>query len=133
LNKKIQSKGAKTMEPKREGKYLAKQGAGVVFEGGYGIYVVQSSDLVDSNGYFSVGTSYCVPGKAHETHAHPDHDEIIYFMNGIGIQKVGDDEVYEVREGDMVFLPAGMPHSIECTCLQPIRMMIIKVNSKNRK
>lgn len=121
------------MEPKREGKYLATQGAGLVFMAEYGTYVVQSSDLVDSNGYFSVGTSYCLPGKAHAAHAHADHDEIIYFMNGTGIQKVGEDEVYAVREGDMVFLPAGVPHSIECTCLQPIRMLIVKVNSKNRR
>jgi mannose-6-phosphate isomerase-like protein (cupin superfamily) len=119
------------MEPKREGKYLAKQGAGVVFKAEYGTYVVQSADLADSNGYFSVGTSYCVPGKAHTTHAHPDHDEIIYFMNGTGIQVVGD-ESYAVQEGDMVFLPAGVPHSIECTCQQPVRMIIVKVNTKNK-
>jgi mannose-6-phosphate isomerase-like protein (cupin superfamily) len=121
------------VKPKRAGKYLAKQGAGLVNESNYGIYVVQSAGLVDSDGYFSVGTSFCVPGKAHETHSHPDHDEIIYFMNGIGIQKIGDDEAYEVHEGDMAFMPAGMPHSLECTCQQPLRMIVIKVNSKNRK
>jgi threonine dehydrogenase-like Zn-dependent dehydrogenase len=26
-----------------------------------------------------------MPGKAHGAHAYPDHDEIIYYMNGTGI------------------------------------------------
>ena len=112
--------------PKRDGKYLAKQGDGRAFESEYGIYVEQTDQLVPTD-HMMVGTSFCRPGKAHETHAHPEHDEVILFLNGIGIQTV-DDEVYEVREGDMVYIPAGVPHSIECTCLQPIRMIIIKVN-----
>ena len=57
--------------PKREGKYLAKQGDGLV------------------------GTSFCRPGKAHESHIHPEHDEVILYLNGIGIQTV-EDEVYEI-------------------------------------
>jgi quercetin dioxygenase-like cupin family protein len=112
--------------PKRDGKYLAKQGDGRAFESEYGIYVEQTDQLVPTD-HMMVGTSFCRPGKAHETHSHPEHDEVILFLNGIGIQTV-DDEVYEVREGDMVYIPAGVPHSIECTCLQPIRMIIIKVN-----
>jgi quercetin dioxygenase-like cupin family protein len=112
--------------PKRDGKYLAKQGDGRAFESEYGIYVEQTDQLVPTD-HMMVGTSFCRPGKAHETHSHQEHDEVILFLNGIGIQTV-DDEVYEVREGDMVYIPAGVPHSIECTCLQPIRMIIIKVN-----
>lgn len=111
---------------KREGKYLAKQGDGKAFESEYGIYVEQTDQVVPTENIM-VGSSFCRPGKAHETHAHLLQDEVILFLNGIGIQTV-DDEVYEVREGDMVYIPAGVPHSIECICNQPIRMIIIKVN-----
>lgn len=113
-------------EPKREGKYLAKFGDGAAFPSEYGIYVEQSDQVVDRNN-FLVGSSYCVPGQAHESHVHPDHDEIIVFLNGIGIQTVGD-EVYEVRDNDMVYMPAGVPHSIENISNQPLKMVIVKVN-----
>ncbi|MCC8109580.1 MAG: cupin domain-containing protein, partial [Planctomycetes bacterium] len=54
-------------------------------------------------------------------------DDGILFMNGTGITIIGD-EVYEVRDNDMVYIPAGVPHSIENTCNQPLKMIIVKVN-----
>lgn len=119
------------MEPKREGKYLAKFGDGAAFPSSYGIYVEQSDKIVDRD-FFIVGNSYCLPGQSHEAHVHPDHDEIIMFLNGKGIQTVGDDEVYEVQDNDMVFMPAGVPHSITNICNQPLKMVIIKVNKRGR-
>lgn len=113
--------------PKREGKYLAKFGGGTVFPGDYGIYVEQSDQVLDRDN-FLVGSSYCVPGYTHETHVHPEHDEIIVFLNGTGIQIVGNDEIYEVRDNDMVYIPAGIPHSIENISNQPLKMVIVKVN-----
>ena len=113
--------------PKREGKYLAKFGGGRAFPSNYGIYVEQS-DQVLSTDNFLVGSSYCLPGQKHEAHMHPEHDEIIVFLNAIGIQTVGDDEVYEVRDNDMVYIPAGVPHSIENISNQPLKMVIVKVN-----
>lgn len=114
-------------QAKREGKYLAKFGDGKAFPSEYGVYVEQSCDVVDPAN-FLVGNSFCVPGQAHEAHVHPEHDEIILFLNGSGIQTIGDDEVYEVRDNDMVYIPAGIPHSIENTCNQPLKMVIVKVN-----
>ena len=114
------------MQAKREGMYLAKFGKGKVFESEYGIYVEQSDSIVDTNN-FLVGSSYCIPGQEHASHVHDIHDEIIVFLNGIGIQTVGD-EVYEVRDNDMVYIPAGVPHSIKNISNQPIKMIIVKVN-----
>jgi mannose-6-phosphate isomerase-like protein (cupin superfamily) len=113
-------------EPKREGKYLAKFGDGKAFPSNYGIYVEQSVNILDRDN-FLVGGSYCLPGEEHETHVHPDHDEIIVFQNGIGVQTVGN-EVYEVRDNDLVYMPAGVPHSIRNTSNQPLKMIIVKVN-----
>lgn len=113
--------------PKREGKYLAKFGDGSVFPGNYGIYVEQT-DKILSTEQFLVGGSYCLPGQKHEPHVHPEHDEVIVFMNGIGIQTVGDDEAYEVHDNDMVYIPAGIYHSIENISNQPLKMVIVKVN-----
>ena len=111
---------------KRTGKYFAKFGDVTAFPSNYGIYVEQTDGILDRN-HFLVGSSYCIPGQAHETHSHPDHDEVIVFLNGAGIQTIGD-ERYEVRDNDMVYIPAGIPHSIENTSNQPLKMVIIKVN-----
>lgn len=112
---------------KREGKYLAKFGEGSVFPGNYGVYVEQTDVVLDTEN-FLVGSSYCVPGYTHETHVHPNHDEVIVFFNGVGIQRVGEDEAYEVRDNDMVYIPAGIPHSITNISNQPLKMVIVKVN-----
>lgn len=113
--------------PKREGRYLAKFGDGKAFPNNYGIYVEQSDQIVNTD-HFLVGSSYCLPGQKHEAHVHNDHDEIILFLNAIGIQTVGEDDVYEVRDNDMVYIPAGTPHSIENISNQPLKMVIVKVN-----
>ncbi len=105
---------------------MAKFGDGHAFPGSYGIYVEQTDAILDREN-FIVGSSYCLPGEKHEAHAHPDHDEVIVFQNGIGIQIVGD-EAYEVHDNDMVYMPAGVPHSIENISNQPLKMVIVKVN-----
>jgi quercetin dioxygenase-like cupin family protein len=119
------------MEAKREGRYLAKLGDGKAFPGDYGIYVEQSDGIVDRDN-FIVGNSYCAPGQEHAPHVHDEHDEIILFLNGKGVQRVGDEEAYEVHDNDMVYIPAGVPHSIRNICNQPIKMVIVKVNKKVR-
>lgn len=114
-------------QPKREGKYLATFGMGKQFPSAYGIYTEQSDSVVPTEN-FLVGSSYCLPGQEHAPHVHPDHDEIILFQGSVGTQTVGDDEVYEVRDNDMVYIPAGIPHSIRNDTNLPLRMVIIKVN-----
>ena len=114
-------------QPKREGKFLATFGSGKQFPSDYGIYVEQSDTLLPTAN-FLVGSSYCLPGQEHEAHIHPDHDEIIVYQGAIGTQTVGEDEVYEVRDNDIVYIPAGVPHSIRNDTILPLRMTIIKVN-----
>ena len=114
-------------EVKREGPYLAKFGSGDAFPGSYVIYVEQTAQILDRK-RFLVGSSYCVPGFAHETHVHPEQDEVIVFLNGIGIQTIAE-ERYEVRDNDMVYIPAGVPHSIENISNQPLKMVIVKVKA----
>lgn len=112
---------------RREGKYLAKFGDGTKYPGEYGIYVEQTDHVLNREN-FLVGNSYCVPGHAHEAHVHEDHDEVIVFLNGVGLQTIGDDIMYEVHDNDMVYIPAGIPHSIKNISDQPLKMVIVKVN-----
>jgi quercetin dioxygenase-like cupin family protein len=51
-------------------------------------------------------------GSSHELHRHPNADEVFYVLSGRGIVRSGD-EVFEIAEGDTVFVPRGDPHSFQ--------------------
>jgi len=58
---------------------------------------------------------YCIaPGQQNPLHRHPLSDEILFFVEGVGQCVVGT-ESYEVRSGDLVFVPKDAPHSIRNT------------------
>ena len=58
---------------------------------------------------------YCIaPGQQNPLHRHPLSDEILYFVEGMGQCVVGK-ESYEVKSGDLVFVPKDAPHSIRNT------------------
>lgn len=76
---------------------------------------------------FLVGSSYCLPGLAMRRTAIRNTTRSSCSSNGTGIQTIGE-EKYEVRDNDMVYIPAGIPHSIENLSYQPLKMVIVKVN-----
>jgi mannose-6-phosphate isomerase-like protein (cupin superfamily) len=51
------------------------------------------------------------PGGQTAEHFHKQTEEIYYFTAGTGRMKLGD-EVAEVRAGDCVVIPPGMPHKL---------------------
>ncbi len=61
-------------------------------------------------------------GNAH-AHAHPDLDQAVYVLDGEAVVQV-DDEVHEVRSGDMLYFPAGIFHDIKVTS-PVIKMLVI--------
>lgn len=50
-------------------------------------------------------------GKAYESHAHGDHEEVYYIISGTGSITVNG-KTRKIRDGDAVFIPAGDTHSI---------------------
>ena len=50
-------------------------------------------------------------GKAYQTHAHEDHEEVYYIISGNGEMTVNG-STCNIRDGDAVFIPAGDTHSI---------------------
>ena len=58
---------------------------------------------------------YCIAaGQENPLHRHPDSDEILYFVEGTG-ECVCGDETYDVKTGDLVFVPKDVPHAIRNT------------------
>ena len=51
------------------------------------------------------------PSLSYEPHSHNDHEEIYYIISGRGNIKIGD-EVTKFRDGDIIYIPEKMVHSI---------------------
>ena len=55
-------------------------------------------------------TIYPADGGTHEHHLHPDAEEVVIVTRGSGWHRVGD-QIFRIREGDVVFVPRSTPHS----------------------
>ncbi|MDQ0874424.1 mannose-6-phosphate isomerase-like protein (cupin superfamily) [Paenibacillus sp. V4I3] len=53
-------------------------------------------------------------GGAHELHAHPNAEEILYVIRGHGIAISGDEQ-FEIGPGDLLFVPKGERHYFKNT------------------
>jgi quercetin dioxygenase-like cupin family protein len=58
------------------------------------------------------GVTYFPPGSRHETHRHPNAEEVEYLISGSGIAYVDDDAV-ELGPGEAVFVPQNAYHGFE--------------------
>jgi oxalate decarboxylase/phosphoglucose isomerase-like protein (cupin superfamily) len=65
------------------------------------------------------------PAKGHDLHTHPNSDEVLYFIDGEGVQTVGDSGKFPVKAGDFVYVPKGVVHSTFNTGWRQLRVMAI--------
>jgi len=61
-------------------------------------------------------------GTSLEPHAHDSEEQIFFILGGVGVMKVGEEEA-EVREGDAIYLPPRLAHSIKNTGTYPLRFL----------
>jgi len=59
------------------------------------------------------------PGSMQAVHGHPDNEQIYVIVRGRGVMQVAD-EMQEVREGTLVFIPPGAAHAIKNTSDEPL-------------
>ncbi|QFU97172.1 hypothetical protein KDY119_00666 [Luteimicrobium xylanilyticum] len=71
----------------------------------------------------TVGDVVVYPTRGHDEHTHPDSDEVLYFVDGEGVQTVGDSGPIPVAAGDFVFVPRGTVHSTFNTGWRPLRFV----------
>lgn len=62
------------------------------------------------------------PRRGHERHVHENSDEVLYVIEGHGVQTVADSE-FPVGPGDAVWVPRGTPHSTFNTGWKPLRLI----------
>jgi mannose-6-phosphate isomerase-like protein (cupin superfamily) len=59
------------------------------------------------------------PGSMQAVHGHPDSEQVYIIVRGRGVMQVAD-EMEEVSEGALVFIPPGSAHAIKNTGDEPL-------------
>ncbi len=69
------------------------------------------------------------PGMILESHQHENEEQIFFILSGKGVIKVGDEE-QAVGEGDAIYLPPKLNHSIKNIGTYPLRFLAIGAKIK---
>ena len=59
------------------------------------------------------------PGSMQAVHGHPDNEQVYVIVRGRGVMQIGE-EMEEVGEGTLVFIPPGAAHAIKNTGDEPL-------------
>ena len=71
------------------------------------------------------GEVVLLPGLGHDRHNHPDAEEILYVLSGVGEQMVGDNDPFAIHPGDTMYVPLAVFHSTRNTGWEPLRLLAI--------
>lgn len=77
---------------------------------------------------FSAGVVTLEPGKGHDRHSHPGVEEILYVLEGTGMQMVEDDGnvvELEVGAGVLIHIPPDVAHSTVNIGEGPMRILAV--------
>jgi mannose-6-phosphate isomerase-like protein (cupin superfamily) len=69
------------------------------------------------------------PGITIEPHQHENEEQVFFILNGTGVITVGDEQG-EVREGDAVYLPPRLTHTMGNIDTHPLRFLTIGARIK---
>jgi len=77
----------------------------------------------------SSGVVVVDPGRGHQRHDHPDSDESLYIIQGVGEQMLEDVDGTQrhepLRAGDVVFIPRGIFHATTNVGWEPLRILVV--------
>lgn len=73
----------------------------------------------------TLGEVVVLPGQGHDRHNHPDAEEVLYVLSGVGLQMVDDGEPYEVHAGDAIYVPKAVFHSTKNIGWEPMRVIAL--------
>ena len=71
-------------------------------------YVVKDNSTLNN---LVVSSTDLKPGKSTSGHTHAGQEEVYHFVKGSGMMKV-DDEVFPVKEGDVILIEDGKFHQV---------------------
>ena len=71
-------------------------------------YVVKDNSTLNN---LVISSTDLKPGKSTSGHTHAGQEEVYHFVRGSGMMKV-DDEVFSVKEGDIILIEDGKFHQV---------------------
>ena len=71
-------------------------------------YIVKDNSTLNN---LVVSSTDLKPGKSTSGHSHAGQEEVYHFVRGSGMMKV-DDEVFPVKEGDIILIEDGKFHQV---------------------
>ncbi len=71
------------------------------------------------------------PGKRNPLHLHPNCEELLYVMRGEADHKLGE-EMFEIKAGDVIRIPRGIPHWAKAKGDQPL-VAVISFSAGDRR
>jgi quercetin dioxygenase-like cupin family protein len=71
----------------------------------------------------TVGLCQIHPGQRNPVHYHPNCEEVLYMLAGIGTHSF-DDEAVELKAGAIIRIPAGVRHNLVNTGMETITCLI---------
>ncbi|MGL4598672.1 MAG: cupin domain-containing protein [Bacteroidia bacterium] len=63
--------------------------------------------------------------KEVKKHKHEHHAEHVYIISGEADMLLGDSTIH-IRAGDLIFIPANMPHAVRVTSKEPLKVLSIQ-------
>ncbi|HET7769628.1 MAG TPA: cupin domain-containing protein [Chloroflexota bacterium] len=93
-----------------------------VAAGGYRIKWLFSGQTAPDTAQ-TLGYVVIEPGQKNPLHAHPNCEEVLYLISGELDHSLGD-EVYRLRAGDAIRVPAGAKHDAKSVGSEPAAMVV---------
>jgi quercetin dioxygenase-like cupin family protein len=89
------------------------------------------SSQIDKDAAQTFGVVTIEAGQRNMLHSHPNCEEILYVLSGACDHIVGNKKL-ALRPGDLIRVPAGVPHQAIVTSSEPLRA-VISYSSGDRK
>ncbi len=84
----------------------------------------------DEGPHFALRRFVMQPGGGMPRHTNTvEHEQ--YVLRGRALVEIGDD-THQVRQGDVVYIPAGTPHSYEALGDEPFEFLCVVPNAPDR-
>ena len=91
--------------------------------GGGGIFRILIDEETSGAKHFSLLVNEMAPGYKGKEHSH-EVEHCWYILQGKGIIRMGCKE-YFIKQGDAVYAPIGLQHSVECTGDESLRYVVV--------
>ena len=92
-------------------------------KGGGGTFHILINEEISGALHFSLLVNEMAPGYKGKEHRH-DVEHGWYILKGTGMIQM-EGKTYDIKPGDAVFAPIGVPHSVECTGREPLKYVVV--------